>query len=100
MMLIKLSSRQFAMLNQFHTHVQTLNKIKSLNQVTFGSLLHRDYIRFNKLKNYFFITQKGLDALQEFREIEIKRQIATNPLTHYFTPQANLVQMPKNKKVA
>ena len=86
-MLVKLSSRQFAILTTFSKRSFSLDEARALNQVSFGALLHREYLVFRQKTKRFHITNSGVSALQEYKEVEIKRKLETRAFTHYFSEQ-------------
>lgn len=94
----RLSARQFKMLNEISRSDVHISIIKTWNQTTFGSILHREYISYNEHSKLFKITKMGSAALNEFKSIEIIRKIDNGLLSHYFNelfPTSKIVQMRK-----
>ena len=97
----KLSARQYAMLKSIaRRHSVSLDSARELNQISFGSLIHREYVKFSRSEQQFTITDFGQAALEEFQEIEIRRQNFGGPFSHYFDVNSirsntNLIKMRK-----
>jgi len=93
----KLSARQYKMLKNLDQRDSVfIDHARELNQVSFGSLFHRGYIEFNRLTKHFYITKKGSEALQEFKEINITRINVDGAFSHYF-PEPKLIRKQKTK---
>ena len=93
----KLSARQYAMLKSINrTGEIFIDNARALNQLSFGSLILRGYVEFNRDTQNFYITHVGSSALQEFKEIEIKRIKYDGPFSHYF-PEPKLINKQKSK---
>lgn len=73
-----------------------IDNARAFNQLTFGSLILRGYIEFNRDTQNFYITHVGSSALQEFKEIEIRRIKYDGPFSHYF-PETNIRNKQKPK---
>jgi hypothetical protein len=102
---VRLSSRQYAMLEAFASDPKYYMSIKnagSFDQRSFGSMLapSRKYVVYIAGKG-FHLTKEGKDAYHDFLSADIARKVPSEKLTHYFDPTSyglSLVSKKSNKK--
>ena len=63
----------------------TIEEAQSFDQRPFRSMLIREYIAWRPSRG-FHITEKGMDAWNEFNNSDITRKNPSLPLTAYFDP--------------
>ena len=87
----RLSNRQYPMLSAFIDlglrGYMSIGQAQAFDQRPFRSMLIREWIAYRP-KHGFHITQKGVDAWNEFLTTDIARKNASLPLTKYFDPTA------------
>jgi hypothetical protein len=101
--MIRLSARQYKLLLHFERRKDIfLDECRKFNQITFGALLYREYIAYNRRTQHFYLTRLGSAALIEFKSVEILRKAESGPFSHYFSEQkiAHIVEIKKGNKVA
>ena len=106
-----LSDRQYPMLREFidrgRNFIMPIEEAQVFNQITFRSMLVRQYVRYKPAWNDgvgshrggFVVTTAGRDAFQLFHQSErILRAHPELPLTAYFDPAAYGLDLPGARK--
>lgn len=84
---VLLSNRQYAALRLFtderSTFVMDTDNALLVDQRSFGSLFHRGYIRYEKIRGGFALTDLGKRARQVFDETDIFRKQPSTTFSSY-----------------
>jgi hypothetical protein len=99
-MSVLFSWRKRAMLEHFmqmsSRQYMRLDEAQTFDQRPFRSMLYNKYIAYYP-GHGFKVTQAGMDAWNEFHNVDIFRKDPTLPLTAYFDPTAYNLKIPAKK---